>query len=140
MDAASFRHRLASAAGEGRYRQFLRSLNGGCRWRGRFLFWQEALLAEVGVTASTPAELFCRVEPLLRVCELHHLELQPDSSGLAQRCRGAVTDYTIAQGKSFPNTDCGPLCPGDRFDSFRHGFWYCPKCRAAEAGWQDRTA
>jgi hypothetical protein len=141
MNAAEFRHRLASVAGGVRYRQFLRSVNGGCRWRGRFLYWQEALLAEAGVAASSPAELFICIEPLLRVCELHNLELQPDPDGLTQRCRGgAVTEFTIVQGKSFPNTDCGPSRPGDRSDSFRHGLWYCPECRAAEVGWRERTA
>jgi hypothetical protein len=140
MDATEFRHWLAAVAGDGRYRQFLRSLNDEGRWRGRFHFWQEALLAEAGLTASSSVELFDRVEPLLRVCELHRVELEPDPAGLAKRCRGAVTDYTIAQGESFPNTDCGPLLPGDRFENFRQGLWYCPECRAAEAGWREQTA
>ena len=123
MNAVEFRKRLESVVGEGQYRRLVNSLNQGDRWLGRFRFWQEALLAEAGVTAPSPAELYW-----------------PDRIGFAGRCRGAVSDYSIAQGRSFPNTDCGPLRPGNRFDNVRRGVWYCHECRAAEANWRERTA
>lgn len=133
MGAEDFRRRLASAAGDDRYLQFLRALNGGCRWRGRFLYWQEVLLAKLGVVAPSPADMFERIEPMLRVCELHGVGLRADPSGLARRCRGAITEYTLAGAREFPNTDCGPLIFGRPFENVRHGVWYCPECRAAEA-------
>ena len=140
MNAAELRQRLESVAGADRYREFLRALNRRCRWHKRFLYWQESLLAKVGVVAPSPTELFEYAEPLLRACEMHGAELQPDPAAIAQRCRGAVTEYTIAQGQSFPNTDCGPLRPGEPSENFRHGLWFCPECRAAEAGWSGGTS
>lgn len=139
MEADQFRNRLASVIGDDRYRQLLRALNSRCRWYKRFRYCDEVLLTKVGVVALSPSELFECVEPLLRTCELHHVELQPDSSGLAQRCRGAVTEFTIAQGESFPNMDCGPLRPGDPIDNFRDGLWFYPDCRVAEADWSQRA-
>jgi hypothetical protein len=140
MDAAELRQRLESVGGSGRYRVFLRALNRRCRWHKRFMYWQEALLAKAGVVATSATELFECAEPLLRICELHGAELQPDPEALAQRCRGAVTEDTIAQGGSFPNTDCGPLRPGEPFENCRHGLWFCPECRAAEARWRGRMS
>src|SRR5437773_1006300 len=128
MKAAEFRRSFATFAGPERYRQFLRALNHEGRWRGRFLFWQEELMERFAASALVSDVAFERTEPLLRVCELHGDELEPDLEALSQRCRGAVTDYTRAQFERFPNTDCGPLVLGQRFDNFRRGLWYCPAC------------
>ena len=140
MNAAELRQRLESIAGGDRYREFLRSLNSRCRWHKRFLFWQESLLAKAGVVAASATELFECTEPLLRVCELHGAELQPDHEALAQRCRGALSKYTLAQIRSFPNTDCGPLHQGEPLENFRHGLWFCSECRAAEALYRVQTS
>jgi len=135
MEANEFRTAFAMFAGADRYQQFVRALNGEGRWRCRFLFWQEELLAPFAASHPSAVVEFERVEQLLRVCELHGAELVPDPEGLSQRCRGAVTEYTRAQGERFPNSDCGPLIIGRRFDNFRRGLWFCPVCRAAETEW-----
>jgi hypothetical protein len=133
MEASEFRNLFCSFAGPDRYRQFVRALNVGGRWRGRFQYWQERLIA--GFLASFPsAEVgFERVEALLRVCELHGADLAHDPDGLSSRCRGAITEYTLAGADRFPNCDCGPVVMGRRFDNSRRGLWYCPVCRLAEA-------
>jgi hypothetical protein len=135
MDAAEFRHSFATFAGPDRYCQFLRALNREGRWRGRLLFWQEQLLEQFASSAAAGELSFERVEPLLRVCELHGAELAPDPQAVSQRCRGAVTEYTRAQAERSPNTDCGPLVTSRRFENFREGLWYCPACRAIAAEW-----
>jgi hypothetical protein len=138
MEATAFRRSFAAFAGPERYRQFLRALNREGRWRGRFLFWQEELLERFAASASVGDVEFEQIESLLRVCELHGDELERDPEGLSQRCRGALTDYTRAQAAWFPNTDCGPVVMGRRFENFRLGLWFCPACRAAEAEWEAR--
>jgi hypothetical protein len=140
MEGSEYRAAFASFAGPHRYCQFVRALNREGRWRGRFLYWQEELLARFAATATSLAVEFERVEPLLRVCELHGAELAPDPEGLSHRCRGAVTDYTRAQAERFPNTDCGPIVMGRPLDNFRRGLWYCPACRAACQAEQRATA
>ena len=67
MDIAGFRERLATIAGEERFWQIVASLNHTGRWKRRFLYWQEILLAEADVVAPSPAELFDLVEPCLQV-------------------------------------------------------------------------
>jgi len=121
MDVTEFRRLFAAFSGPERYREFLRALNREGRWRGRFLFWQEELLERFATCAPVGHVTFERVESLLRVCELHDADLVQDAEGLSQRCRGAVTDYTRAQAERFPNTDCGPVIMGRRFDNFRTG-------------------
>src|SRR5262245_41126742 len=138
MDASEFRATFASFAGPDRYRQFVRALNGEGRWRGRFMYWQEELLARFAASIPSANVVFERVEPLLRICELHEVELVADSKAPSRRCRGAVTDYTRAQVERFPNIDCGPVVMGHRFENFRLGLWFCPACRAAEAKWVAR--
>jgi hypothetical protein len=140
MEASEFRTAFASFAGPDRYRKFLRALNREDRWRGRFVYWQEELLARFAATAPSAGVAFEQVESLLRVCELHGADLVADPEALSHRCRGAVTDYTRAAAELFPNTDCGPLVMGRRFDNFRQGLWYCPVCRAAEVEWAVRRA
>jgi len=81
MEASEFRRKLAGIIGDEEYRKFLRALHRTCRLKGRFLFWQEDLLHNIGFSASTSEKLFEELEPLLRVCELHNVELQPDPSG-----------------------------------------------------------
>jgi hypothetical protein len=136
MDATEFLRSFATFSGSERYRRFVRTLNRTCRWRGRFLFWQEDLLDRFATSANVGDVTFERVESLLRACELHEAELARYPEGLAQRCRGAVTDYTRAAAEHFPNTDCGPLIMGRRFDNFRRGLWYCPACRVADVRWK----
>jgi hypothetical protein len=138
MEASEFRNVFISFAGPDRYRQFVRALNRGGRWRGRLLYWQETLLAEFVATYPSVEVAFELVEPLLRVCELHGAELAHDPEGLSHRCRGAVSDYTRAQAEQFPNTDCGPVVMGRWFENFRQGLWYCPACRFADAEWLAR--
>lgn len=139
MEASEFRVALARYVGSDNYRRFIRFLNGEGRWRARFLFWQEELLAGFAATYETGPVGFARIEPLLRVCELHGAELIPDPDGLSQRCHGAVTDFTRVQAESFPNTDCGPLEMGCRLENFRRGLWFCPTCRVAEAEWRRKN-
>ncbi|QDU19868.1 hypothetical protein [Urbifossiella limnaea] len=140
MGASEFRDSFATFVGPDRYRQFVRALNREGRWRGRLLFWQEELLARFAASAPYPNVGFERVEVWLRVCELHGAELAADPEAMSQRCRGAVTDFTRAGAERFPNTDCGPVVMGHRFDNFRRGLWYCPACRVAEADWLARHA
>jgi hypothetical protein len=140
MEASEFREAFASFAGSDRYCQFVCVLNRAGRWRGRFLYWQEELLARFAAAVPSAEVAFERVEPLLRVCELHGAELAVDPEALSQRCRGAVTEYTRAAAERFPNTDCGPVVMGRRFENFRRGLWHCPSCRAAEAEWAARQA
>ena len=71
MEAGEFRAAFASFAGSDRFCRFVRALNGQGRWRGRFLYWQEELLARFVVSIPSADAAFERVEPLLRVCELH---------------------------------------------------------------------
>jgi hypothetical protein len=139
VDPVEFRRSFAAFAGPDRYRQFLRALNGEGRWRGRFLYWQGELLEKFAASTGTGVATFEQVEPLLRVCEEHQVELERDPEALSSRCRGAVTDYTRAQAEHFPNTDCGPLEVGRRHDNYRHGLWYCPACRASEAEWKRQS-
>lgn len=136
MDVAEFRRSLAAYAGPERYRKFLRTLNGEGRWRGRFLFWQEELLEGFATGCGVGDVTFERIESLLRICELHEVDLMPDAEALSVRCHGAVTDYSRTKARLFPNIDSGPLVMGRRFDNFRTGRWYCPACRAAEAEWK----
>src|SRR4051794_35902910 len=96
MEAREFRAAFTSFAGPDGYRQLVRFLNGGGRWRGRFLYWQEELLARFVAAIPSADVAFERVEPLLRVCQLHRAELDSDPEVLSQRCRGAVTEYTRA--------------------------------------------
>jgi hypothetical protein len=138
MEASEFRKSFSSFAGPDRYRQFVRALNAGGRWRSRFQYWQERLLAEFVASFPSAEVAFERVESLLRVCELHVADLAHDPDGLSSRCRGAITEYTLAQAERFPNCDCGPVVMGRRFDNFRRGLWYCPVCRSAEAEYAAR--
>lgn len=140
MDVTEFRRSFSLFAGPDRYCRFVRAVNNGGRWRGRFLFWQEDLLARFADVTDFGEVAFKRVEPLLRICEMHEVELAPDTEALSQRCRGAVSDYTRAQLDHFPNTDCGPIVTGNSFDNFRRGLWYCPICRAAETKWKATAA
>jgi hypothetical protein len=139
MDVTEFRRSLAAFAGSERFRKLVRDFNREGRWLGRLRFWQEDLLDQFAASFNVVDVTFERVESLLRMCELHQLELVPDLEGLSQRCRGAVNEYTIAAAEHFPNTDCGPLEFGNRFENFRTGLWYCPACREAEARWKPIT-
>jgi hypothetical protein len=140
MEAPEFRKAFNSFVGSDRYHQFVRFLNSSGRWRGRFLFWQEELLARFAVAYPSAEVSFERVEPMLRVCELHDADLATNPTGLSRRCRGAVTDYALAAAKQFPNTDCGPVLMGRWFENFREGMWYCPACQLAETEWRTRQA
>jgi hypothetical protein len=140
VDPIEYRRLFATFAGTDRYRQFLRALNGQGRWRGRFLYWQEELLAEFAASTGTEVVTFEQVESLLRVCEEHHVELERDPEALSSRCRGWANEFTLAQAEHFPNTDCGPLEMGRRHDNYRYGLWYCPVCRASEAEWRRQRA
>jgi hypothetical protein len=133
MEASDYRKALASFAGPERYRKFVRALNKGGRWRGRFQHWQERLLARFLASFPYAEVTFEQVEPMVRVCELHGADLAQDPDGLSSRCHGAITDYVLAATERFPNCDCGPVIMGNRFDNFRRGMWYCPVCRLAES-------
>ena len=125
-----FRCQLADAIGADRYRTLLSSLNaGGLRRKGRFLYAQEKMLAELGITAATSQELFHFVEPLLRICELHHWPLQGDPTRDARFARGAISAQSIEQRRICPNIDCGPLPPYDGSILAGRGLWYCHKCQ-----------
>ncbi|MBA4189495.1 MAG: hypothetical protein C0467_16020 [Planctomycetaceae bacterium] len=139
VDLVEFRHAFARFVGPDKYRKFLRALNGEGRWRARLLYWQEEMLSRFAASTGNEMVTFEQVESLLRVCEMHHLELERDPEALSSRCRGAVTDYTRAQAEHFPNTDCGPLEMGRRRENYRSGRWYCPTCRASESEWRRRT-
>lgn len=133
MNASEFRTAFIEFTGPDHYRQLIRYLNSGGRWRCRFLYWQEELLARFAAAVPLADVAFENLEPLLRVCDLHGVELIADREAFSIRCRGGVSDFTRAAAERFPNIDCGPIETGHRFDSVRHGLWCCPVCRLAEA-------
>lgn len=130
MEPAEFRRHLEKVAGPLRYRNILHDLNSGRRWERRFLYWQEEILKKAGVEAATRTELFDQVEPMLRVCPMHEVELKHDPSATSKRRGAAITDYDEARAREFPSHDCGPVDPRD----LGQGLWYCRHCRAAEIG------
>ena len=132
MEASEFRQRFASFAGVEEFQKLLHFLNQEGRWLGRFRFWQEELLSQFADAVGSFDPSFNRVEPLLRICELHGTDLCPDLEAWSTRCRGGVTDDTLARAERSPNLDCGPIVVGNRRDNHRQGLWYCPACRAID--------
>jgi hypothetical protein len=131
MTASEFRELFRAFAGTDRYRRFIQALNPRCRWRGRFLYWQEQLLSRFAAEVPVGDVSFERVEPLLRVCELHWTELAPDTEGYSHQFRGAILHD--GQLSRFPNTDCGPVVMGPGPEAERRGVWRCLACVAVSA-------
>ena len=139
-DVAEFRRSLDAFAGHDRYCKFLRTLNEWCRWPGRFRYWQEELLEQFAASIGVAPLTFMQVEPLLRTCGLHGVELECDPEELSHWCRGGGSPERMrAAAEMFPNTDCGPVLMGSEHGyPVRVGVWCCPACRTAMAQWEQQ--
>jgi hypothetical protein len=77
------------------------------------------------------------LESALRFCELHGLELLPDSVDVVHGCIDYADWYIKARNQLFPHAASEPISTeGNKFEVDRVGVWYCIACRQAEAEWR----
>ncbi|KAF0179072.1 MAG: hypothetical protein FD161_1565 [Limisphaerales bacterium] len=75
LDATEIRGSFREFVGADRYRKFVRSINRGCRRKGRLFFWQEELWHKFvtnGRGAPTGEET---VMDIFRICDVHDCNL-----------------------------------------------------------------
>ena len=73
---------------------------------------------------------------LVRVCELHGIELQPDTVEAVEGNVDYTERYNRAKRELFPNAASGPwYTEGGPSPGPVARVWYCLECRAAEAAW-----
>ena len=135
VDAAALRQALAAFLGEEQFRKFVRQ---GYR-SGRLRYWQEQ--EWVRFTAAHP-EFVVGTDELavaLRVCELHGLELLPETVELFRGNIDYAESYLDARKRhSRRGVRAGVHGGHAPFEGDRAEVWYCPACRQAESVWKAR--
>jgi hypothetical protein len=133
LDPAEWRRAFTAFVGPEQFRKFVRQF----RRAGRLRFWQEQVLerffaASPGLRVSGDG-----LATLLRVCELHGDELQPDAIGVVEGNVDYTERYNRSRQELFPNSVPGPwYTEGGPSPGPVARVWYCPECRAAEAAWK----
>jgi len=133
----AWRKAFAAFIGADQFRKFVRQFHRTVRLR----FWQEQLLDRF--FAAQPA---LRIGPdelkvILRVCELHDTELQPDTVKVIDACVDYADWYVEARVRLFPHAATGSISTeGAPLSTVSYAVWYCPECRRAETTWSDERA
>ena len=106
----------------------------------RLRYWQEQQWQRFAEAHPEFAVSMAELEIILRICELHRLELQQDFEEVFHGNMDYTPEYTEACLRLFPHSETGPIpTEGLPFEGERVEVFYCPECRRAEAHWRARS-
>jgi hypothetical protein len=135
MDAPALRQAITAFLGADQFRKLVVQVHRA----GRLRYWHEEEVSRFRAAHPdlrfTTADLFV----VLRVCELHGSELQPDTAEVIEGNIDYADWYIKARTRLFPNARSGPVyTEGAPAPSRIDSVWYCPECRSAASAWCNR--
>jgi hypothetical protein len=129
---SEFRTRFKDYAGTAVFSRFIKALNRPDRTYVRLRFWQEDLW-QAFVTENPDCYLsYDELTEVLRICELHEVDLVPHEVPAFRGCIDYVPEYLEEKAASFPHAPMKVVMVPPDYKPPSVATWICPTCDAIQ--------
>lgn len=123
-----FRALFKDFTGPETFRKFVKELYRNTSLASRLRFWQQDLWESFLCSHPDCTMTVEELQAILRICELHEIELIPVEVPSFRGCIDYAPDFLAERASSFPHARLSQVMVSESYKRATATIWYCPAC------------